>query len=185
MALLKNRKYRKGFSLLELLLVLGIIAALIVSVFIIYPKIQAAQRVEAEVKNIAAIQAGVQSVYASTTSYSGLFNAPMIRANIFPDNMIKRSGFTSRIVNSWGGYVDLSSADTGPSGTPGSVFTIIYQGVPSAECSRLISATAASFYIIQVGSVTVKNIDGAISTGNVSSACSADENSNTLIFTSL
>lgn len=32
---------RKGYSLLELLLVLGIVAALIVVAFIIYPKIQA------------------------------------------------------------------------------------------------------------------------------------------------
>lgn len=35
MVLLKNKKYRKGFSLLELILVLGVIAGLIVSAFII------------------------------------------------------------------------------------------------------------------------------------------------------
>lgn len=40
-------KYRKkGFSLLELMLVLGIIAALIVSAFIIYPKAQLAQKTD-------------------------------------------------------------------------------------------------------------------------------------------
>ncbi|MBE5204363.1 prepilin-type N-terminal cleavage/methylation domain-containing protein [Pectobacterium sp. FL60-S17] len=184
MVLLKNRKYRKGFSLLELILVLGVIAGLIVSAFIVYPKVQAAQRVEAEVKNIAAIQAGVQSVYASTNSYSGVVNGSMYKAGVFPDNMVKRFALWFYIVNSWRGNVVLASDDTGPAGTPGSAFTITYNGVPAAECARLISATAANFYIIQVGSITVKNADGNINTGDVSEACSASEN-NILIFTSL
>ena len=42
--LIKNIKSKKGFSLLELLLVLGIIAALVVAAFIVYPKVQASQR---------------------------------------------------------------------------------------------------------------------------------------------
>ncbi|ENH5449800.1 prepilin-type N-terminal cleavage/methylation domain-containing protein, partial [Klebsiella pneumoniae] len=37
--LIKNKKSKKGFSLLELLLVLGIIAALVVAAFIVYPKV--------------------------------------------------------------------------------------------------------------------------------------------------
>lgn len=49
MVLLNNkRKSKKGFSLLELLLVLGIIAALVVAAFIVYPKVQASQRAQAE-----------------------------------------------------------------------------------------------------------------------------------------
>lgn len=39
--LLKGSKSKKGFSLLELLLVLGVIAALIVAAFMIFPKVQA------------------------------------------------------------------------------------------------------------------------------------------------
>ncbi|EOZ4665291.1 prepilin-type N-terminal cleavage/methylation domain-containing protein, partial [Enterobacter asburiae] len=46
--LIKNIKSKKGFSLLELLLVLGIIAALVVAAFIVYPKVQASQRSQAE-----------------------------------------------------------------------------------------------------------------------------------------
>lgn len=55
-----KRKSKKGFSLLELLLVLGIIAALVVAAFIVYPKVQASQRAQAESNNIATIQAGVK-----------------------------------------------------------------------------------------------------------------------------
>jgi prepilin-type N-terminal cleavage/methylation domain-containing protein len=59
--LIKNIKSKKGFSLLELLLVLGIIAALVVAAFIVYPKVQASQRAQAESNNIATIQAGVKA----------------------------------------------------------------------------------------------------------------------------
>jgi prepilin-type N-terminal cleavage/methylation domain-containing protein len=59
--LIKNIKSKKGFSLLELLLVLGIIAALVVAAFIVYPKVQASQRSQAESNNIATIQAGVKA----------------------------------------------------------------------------------------------------------------------------
>ncbi|HCJ8469485.1 TPA: prepilin-type N-terminal cleavage/methylation domain-containing protein [Escherichia coli] len=52
--LIKNKKC-KGFSLLEILLVLAIAAALVIGAFIIYPKIQASVRVDAETKNLATI----------------------------------------------------------------------------------------------------------------------------------
>ena len=87
MTLLKNRKSKKGFSLLELLLVMGIIAALIVAAFIVYPKVQASQRSQAESNNIATIQAGVKSLYSSTSNYTGLTTSVAIQSKIFPDNI--------------------------------------------------------------------------------------------------
>ena len=50
MSKISEIKRRKGFSLLELLLVLGIIAALIVAAFIVYPKVRTSQIVDAESK---------------------------------------------------------------------------------------------------------------------------------------
>ncbi|WP_117102748.1 prepilin-type N-terminal cleavage/methylation domain-containing protein, partial [Klebsiella pneumoniae] len=46
-------KNKKGFSLLELLLVLGIIAALVVSAFVVYPKVRDARYIDIEAKHIA------------------------------------------------------------------------------------------------------------------------------------
>lgn len=39
MSYVKNKKREKGFSLLELLLVMGVIAAMIIAAFIIHPKV--------------------------------------------------------------------------------------------------------------------------------------------------
>ena len=94
--LIKNKKSKKGFSLLELLLVLGIIAALVVAAFIVYPKVQASQRAQAESNNIATIQAGVKALFTSASSFTGLTNSVAVQAKIFPDNMLSGSGSAAK-----------------------------------------------------------------------------------------
>ena len=90
LTLIKNRK-NKGFSLLEILLVLAIAAALVIGAFIVYPKVQAGARADAESKNISTIVAGIKSLYTSSSTYTGLTNAVAANAKIFPDNMLNGS----------------------------------------------------------------------------------------------
>lgn len=180
-----NPKYQRGFSLLELLLVLGSISALIVGAFIVYPKVLAAQRAEAESKNIAAIQAGIKSLYAGSATYMGLTNSAANKAEAFPVNMIKIAGAGTNIVNTWKGYVTLAPATTGPSGTAGSAFTITYTGVPAAECSKIISVVVSNFYLAQVGTRTVKDVESNLDVEAMTEACSNGENNNILVLTSL
>ncbi|MDR6044169.1 UNVERIFIED_CONTAM: type IV pilin, partial [Escherichia coli] len=66
----------------------------------------------------------------------------------------------------------------------GSSFTITYDNVPAAECTKIMTATAGNFYIAQVGSTTVKPAGGTLDVAATAGACS-DANSNTLIFTSI
>ncbi|MBA0213283.1 type 4 pilus major pilin [Pectobacterium brasiliense] len=180
MMLLKNRKYRKGFSLLELLLVLGIVAGLVVSAFIVYPKVQAAQRVEMESKNIAAIQAGVKALYASAPDYSGLNNTVALNASIFPDSMLSSERDERKVVNSFKGDVELTVGLTSPGGIPDSTFSITYYGVPSAECIRLIYAVRNNFYSVLINRVAVPQDDYEFSSRRCSSTTS-----NRITFTSL
>lgn len=178
-------KKKKGFSLLELLLVLGIVAALIVSAFLIYPKAQSSQRAAAEAKNLATIQAGVKSLYGGIASYSGLTNATALGAKVFPDVMISGTGTSADVVNSFKGSVTVAPDNTGPSGVAGSSFTITYTGVPNNECTKIIATTAESFYMASVGSTVVKDAGGQLNIVNASTACNSNNNSNTLVLTSL
>lgn len=114
-----KRKSKKGFSLLELLLVLGIIAALVVAAFIVYPKVQASQRAQAESNNIATIQAGVKALYTSASSFTGLTNTVAVQAKIFPDNMLSGTGTATKPINAFKGNVTLAAASTGPSSAAG------------------------------------------------------------------
>ena len=184
--LLKNRKSKKGFSLLELLLVLGIIAALVVAAFIVYPKVQASQRAQAESNNIATIQAGVKALYTSASSFTGLTNSVAVQAKIFPDNMLSGSGSSATPINAFKGNVVVASADTGPSAATGSSFTITYSNVPAAECTKIITAAAGNFYTAGVGTAgNVKAAGEVLDVAKTATQCESGGNSNTLIFTSI
>lgn len=188
MILLKKRKSKNGFSLLELLLVLGIIAALVVAAFIVYPKVQSSQRATAESNNIATIQAGVKSLYTAVSSYSGLNETVAVQAKIFPDNML----VSNKPVNAFKGNVLLGTSTDSPSGVANSAFTITYIDVPASECTKIVSGVGANFYSVAIGTgsaaLTTGNIRKAGSDMNmatVASTCQAGGNSNTLTFTSL
>jgi len=181
-----NKKSRKGFSLLELLLVLGIIAALVVAAFIVYPKVQASQRAQAESNNIATIQAGVKALYTSASSFTGLTNTVAVQAKIFPDNMLSGSGSSATPINAFKGNVVVASANTGPSAATGSSFTITYSNVPAAECTKIITAAAGNFYTAGVGTAgNVKAAGEVLDVAKTATQCQSGGNSNTLIFTSL
>lgn len=184
MILLKNKKSKKGFSLLKLLLVLGIIAALVVAAFIVYPKVQASQRAQAESNNIATIQAGVKALYTSASSFTGLTNAVAVQAKIFPDNMLSGAGNAAKPINTFKGNVTLAAAKTGPSSVDGSSFTITYDNVPAAECVKITTAAAGNFYITHVGDKVVKAAGGTLDVAATAAACSNATN-NKLVFTSI
>lgn len=172
---------KKGFSLLELLLVLGIIAALVVGAFIVYPKVQASQRAEAESKNIATIQAGVKALYTSASSYSGLTNTVATNAKIFPDNMLNGTS----VINVFKGNVTLATSTESPSGVANSAFTITYANIPAAECTKIIAAAAGNFYVAKVGTTTVKAAGSILDVAATTTACASGANSNSLVLTSL
>lgn len=186
LVLIKNKKSKKGFSLLELLLVLGIIAALVVAAFIVYPKVQASQRAEAESSNIAAIQAGVKSLYAASPSYTGLTTQVGVQANVFPDNMLSGSGSDATPINVFKGEVTLAAAATGPSKTAGSSFTITYNSVPANECAKIVSSIGPNFDSVTVGSggTVVKESGKALDISATVKTC-AGPIANKIVFTSL
>ncbi|ACX87546.1 PilS domain protein [Pectobacterium parmentieri WPP163] len=179
MVLLKNRKYRKGFSLLELILVLGVIAGLIVSAFIVYPKVQAAQRAEAEVKNISTIKAGIKELYSSSAGYDGLTTDVLVKAKVFPDNMLINDNGTIKPVNSFKGDITVIPIADNQAGIGSYGFTIRYNNVPSAECMKIVTALQSGFsrVIIQIpiANATILTVD------QIAQSCSA-RTASTLIF---
>lgn len=185
---------KKGFSLLELLLVLGIIAALIVSAFIVYPKIKNAQYIDVEAKHIGQIYAAVKSTYSGQPNYKGLSTTAIaIPAQFFPEDML-----TNRItwgVSSWRGYVVVDANNEGPSKIAYSAFSITYSDVPSDICIRLVSAVQNSFYSIYVANkkgIAEKDLGTLVkANGNdldlelTASVCSAGDLNNQVVFIAL
>lgn len=140
MLYLKNKMKKQGFSLLELLLVMGIVAALIIAAFIIYPKVMTQVRVTNELRNIATIMTGIKQLYQGKSDFEGFGTAVLIKSKIAPDNMLQ-PGNNVMLRNSWEGYFSMGNSGYGVAGggTIWNAFTIKTAGIPSADCLRLVN----------------------------------------------
>lgn len=89
MKLIKNKKNSLGFTLTEILLVLVIAAAIVISAFIIYPKVRNHNNANTLFTEIALIRGAVQEMYAGRPNYNGLSNQVLIDSGALPKTMIR------------------------------------------------------------------------------------------------
>lgn len=177
-------KTRRGFSLLEITLVLAMIILVAAGVFTIYKKVQSSQRAEREARNIATIKAGVRTLYAGKSNYAGLVNQVAIEANIIPDTMLV-PGSMRTIMSSYGGPVTVYSSDYGITKGPDSSFTIIYTGVPDEDCVKLVPPVVGDLSAAKVNNTRIKEIGGVLDLEALTTACSQGKNKNQLNLSTL
>lgn len=170
---MKDFRKKKGFSLLEILLVLGIISGAIILAIIIYPKITSANNVKTEVANAGLIKSGVQSLYASSSNppLNSDMNSLLIKANVIPENMIQG---TNKIQNVWSGDVYVGTTTIN-----GKIaFAVQYNHVPAADCIKMVTSASTGFDQIVVSAGSGGDAGGVVSGGgNVASGISEDGSS--------
>lgn len=146
MKILKNKR---GFSLLELLLVLGIIAGIVIAAFLIFPKVKEANYVKTEASNISTIRSGVVSLYGGVAlpAYNANMSEMLIKAGVVPDNMVGSD--KTMLISSWGSpvYVGATTLENGAR-----AFAIRYLNVTNDICGRLAAIAAGSFLEVKVSS---------------------------------
>lgn len=159
------RRPSLGFSLIELLLVLGVLAILLVAAFVVYPQVRDDSLAERTTKTTMSVAAGVESLFHNS-SYSGLNNAMAIDANLVPDHMVVEQG-SPDLASEWGGSVSVSAAGANSRG-----WRIVYEDVPEQICNRLIGGLGGHFSIIAINDEVVKDhtID-MVDPGQVALAC--------------
>lgn len=135
----------QGFSLIEMLIVMAVIAALTVAAFIVYPKVRTSNIAKEEAEYLFAATASIKEMFPAG-DYSNLTDQVAIDAKIFPENML----LESTIQNRFGGRVMLRRTDRSPK-----LFRIDYQGTPSNVCVKLLPLLAQRFK-----GVSVKGEDG-------------------------
>lgn len=142
-------KKQKGFTLLELLLVLALIISAIAILFFLFTKVQNKSTSQAESQNLVSMAADVKGLFQPQGNFTGITDQVLVQNNVPPTSMV--SG--TNIVNGWGGAVTVAAAGTGDSQA-----TFQYDGVPTGDsCSSFVQNSQSAFAVVKVNGQTVKD----------------------------
>lgn len=126
----------KGFSLIELLLVLGVVAVLLVAAFVIYPQVRDRSRTNRAIANIASTVAALQAPHYRHIP-SNMSASDIIRTGALPKSWtVGGSNGVTMITNEFNGYISVGLFRPGyvASGTIG---TLSYAGLPPYACVQI------------------------------------------------
>lgn len=138
-----NIKKGKGFTLVEVILVIGLALIIIASVFLYYSKTELENKTKESINDLAFIKGAVDQLYYSQLDYKNINETQLINAGVIPQKMLK----VNRIMNPFGGVIQIS-------GSGGSYYTrynVFYSNIPSAACIKIASMINPSYWIIAVG----------------------------------
>lgn len=179
-----KRNNKAGFTLVEILLVVGFIALAGVSIYTVYAKVQMSNAALTEGKNLDTIRAGVKSLFGGTQNYAAVSNLVLNQARITPDSMraIPYSAADANINNSFGGVVTVTPVALGGGSNNG--FRVTYPKVPGAVCAKLVTGAGTGWDA--VGVVAANNVKvfgtGSISVGTLTAQCATDTGNGVDIF---
>lgn len=142
----RKNKRQKGFTLVELVIVLGIVVVGVIAILGRQNSTNQASRVMTESGNLQTIVGKVNASFAGRASYAGLSTAFLLDQGAFPTSMVNGTN----VVNVWNGAVTVAS------GTGDTSFDITTASVPTGACIELVTTTSRSFRTVTVGTTVVK-----------------------------
>lgn len=177
---------KKGFTLVEILLVVGFIAIASIGIYVVYAKVNAGGQANAEARNLDVIRAGIKNLYGANKNYNAISPTIVNSAGITPDAMNRGAIIT----NTFGGTVDVKAASMGGK-VADNAFEITYTEVPPDVCAKLAPTAGAQFDTLKVGDQDAKlygetQIDPAkIAAGCGAAAAGTGNKGVTIVFGSL
>lgn len=151
-----RRRSPSGFSLVELLIVIGVISILIAGVFVFYPKVRLNKEVNLQVDNISFVVSTANDFFSGRET-TGLDRDSAITAQLATDE---------QLTSPWG---SISLAPVAGNQD----WSMTYADVPSEACILLLSRVQNINRQITVGTTVVKSSTVAFEIGPMSEACNA------------
>ena len=171
----------QGFSMIELLLVVGLIAVISSVIFFVYPQVRDNNYANTERQRLLRTVAVVQNMHFSTGHYAGLTTDSANQARAFVDEANGGSIAPGTIIrNIWGGTIAMAPAANR------SFMEITYTQVSVEGCLKFATGVGDSFRSISVNGVQVwSSINGEeFDVSATVEACNANPNGATIVFIS-
>lgn len=171
-------KKTKGFTLIEVLIVLAIAAAVLFAVFAAVSKVQAKQITKEAAEGLNLMVADTRAKFKSQGNFTGISPKVLIDNRIPPSNMIQGNN----IVSPWNTNIGVAAA-TLQNTNDAVAFT--YTGIGEEDCSNFVTAAEGSFARVTVNGTAVKDVPGNVHQVNVATlgtACSNGGANNTIVF---
>lgn len=157
------RRTSQGYTLIELLIVLAVMAALIIGAFYLYPKVQASRTANAQSVILQSFQASMKSLFING-DYQKVTNLVTTQAGMWTDQM-EGATPSANITTEWGSLVTVAPATASggvpAAGVPAQYFKVTYPGVPSDVCQKLVPSLTGSWEKVTVGAVVVQDLNAA------------------------
>lgn len=150
-----RNKIRKGFTLIEILLVVGFVAVAGTVVYSVYNKVQTTYLADLEVTRMRRMQAGLDAILGGYPSIPDISARFMERVGIIDNEELtwpNHPTSSNTIRGSWGGAITPYKTNTF-----GKLVTFQYNDVPLEMCVKITQGVAEGVFWIRVGNKYIKS----------------------------
>ena len=152
---LHSRRNERGFTMIELLIAVVVIAVAAAAVFATWNLISAGQTAQSEAQTLVGMVAEVRGLYSAQGNFTGVSPTVIIGARLVPESM---SVDADNLESGWNQPVLVQAIGAGDR-----ELQVTYNAVPTDVCTRFVTRAASAFRVIDVGpGSVVKNTPAGI-----------------------
>lgn len=169
-------KKSKGFTLIEILILIGAITIVIIAIYLNFSRKAAQQTALTQSIYLEQLSSGINNIFASSNNLAVLTPTNVISSRSVPEQMVKDP---NTITNLFGGTIQFSNLGT----TPPS-YGIILSQVPRVSCGFLVTTGYSNLADSIIVNTTTLKAPGSVATSALVGAAAAacDNNFNTVEF---
>lgn len=178
MKIIHSSNYSKGFTIIEVMIVLLLVSIVTLGLVQLVPGFIAGRNVSTFTNNHNAVLDKITSYYASFNyDYSAIDTATVVDGGIVPVEFSSGTGTGATITTNY----PTAEADVAVDATNNRMYVLTYEGLPTESCSALVSSVQRRAVKVQVGTpgslTTIKDLMAAtpvnVTPGTLATACAA------------
>lgn len=139
----KIHRKQSGITLVELMLVLGVGLAIIITGLLFYNNVTESQRLNEGVRNLQSVTSAARNMFSSQGDYRGLTEEVVMRASGFPQQMEGPAG--DEMEHPWEDSADAVTMQEEDVNSTADAFSITFDNLPQEACVNLASQTYTSY----------------------------------------